>query len=86
MVGSTSPPLGAKEQSKIKRGSLLFRQLKDLLWILTTEGLPSEKQTFLINGDMVDRGPQQVEVILTVYLLFLVFPDAVMISRQLRWH
>jgi protein phosphatase len=56
-------------------------QLDDILWIFTFQGPPSAKQHYLINGDMVDRGPNSVEVLLSVYLMFLAYPEYVMITR-----
>merc|ERR1719305_1629063 len=35
-------------------------QLNDALWILVSQGLPSEKNLYLFNGDIADRGSNAI--------------------------
>ena len=58
----------------------LHGQLDDLLWILT-EGQPSEKTHYLFNGDFVDRGPEQCEVLVLLYALKILHPHSVWLNR-----
>ena len=48
-------------------------QLSDVLWILTTQGLPGKDRAYVINGDIADRGDHAVEIFIIVYLLFMVY-------------
>uniref|UniRef100_A0A8C6T9G3 Serine/threonine-protein phosphatase n=1 Tax=Neogobius melanostomus TaxID=47308 RepID=A0A8C6T9G3_9GOBI len=50
-------------------------QYYDLLNIFTLNGLPSETNPYLFNGDFVDRGSFSVEVILTLFGFKLLYPD-----------
>uniref|UniRef100_A0AAY4DWN1 Serine/threonine-protein phosphatase n=1 Tax=Denticeps clupeoides TaxID=299321 RepID=A0AAY4DWN1_9TELE len=50
-------------------------QYYDLLNIFELNGLPSETNPYLFNGDFVDRGSFSVEVILTLFGFKLLFPD-----------
>ena len=43
--------------------------------MLDDAGLPSETNRFVFNGDFVDRGPDSVEVITTLFALLLAAPD-----------
>lgn len=56
-------------------------QLKDLLHILSTKGLPGPKTVYIFNGDFVDRGPYGMEVLLCVYVLLCSFPGSVQLNR-----
>eukprot|EP01061_Rhynchopus_euleeides_P037493 TRINITY_DN6393_c1_g1_i2.p1 TRINITY_DN6393_c1_g1~~TRINITY_DN6393_c1_g1_i2.p1 ORF type:complete len:882 (+),score=323.81 TRINITY_DN6393_c1_g1_i2:372-2648(+) len=58
----------------------LHGQLDDLLWILS-EGQPSEKTHYLFNGDFVDRGPEQCEVLILLYAYKLLYPNSVWLNR-----
>eukprot|EP01059_Diplonema_ambulator_P028090 TRINITY_DN46800_c0_g1_i1.p1 TRINITY_DN46800_c0_g1~~TRINITY_DN46800_c0_g1_i1.p1 ORF type:complete len:894 (+),score=377.18 TRINITY_DN46800_c0_g1_i1:37-2718(+) len=58
----------------------LHGQLDDLLWILS-EGTPSETTHYLFNGDFVDRGPEQCEVLLMLYALKVMYPQYVWLNR-----
>eukprot|EP00754_Rhynchopus_humris_P036581 Rhum_TRINITY_DN18680_c0_g1::Rhum_TRINITY_DN18680_c0_g1_i1::g.168090::m.168090/K04460/PPP5C; serine/threonine-protein phosphatase 5 len=55
-------------------------QLDDLLWILS-EGAPSEKTHYLFNGDFVDRGPEQCEVLALLFALKSLYPKSVWLNR-----
>lgn len=59
----------------------LHGQLDDLLKIFELEGWPSEQKLYLFNGDMVDRGDMDVQLLLTLYALKLVFPNSVFFNR-----
>jgi serine/threonine-protein phosphatase 5 len=56
-------------------------QLTDLITIFRIAGFPSKTNVFLFNGDFVDRGPQDVEIILTLYSLKLAGPDTIFFNR-----
>eukprot|EP01080_Neovahlkampfia_damariscottae_P007521 gene7521-11845_t len=59
----------------------LHGQLLDLLTIIKKFGLPSEKQTYIFNGDFVDRGAHCTEVLIILYSLKLAFPSYMFINR-----
>lgn len=59
----------------------LHGQLKDLFYIMHTQGFPSPSKFFIFNGDFVDRGPYGVEVLLYVYTLLCAFPQYVFLNR-----
>ncbi|NXR20293.1 PPP5 phosphatase, partial [Cinclus mexicanus] len=50
-------------------------QFYDLLNIFELNGLPSEANPYIFNGDFVDRGSFSVEVILTLFGFKLLYPD-----------
>uniref|UniRef100_A0A8D0F835 Serine/threonine-protein phosphatase n=1 Tax=Strix occidentalis caurina TaxID=311401 RepID=A0A8D0F835_STROC len=50
-------------------------QYYDLLNIFELNGLPSEANPYIFNGDFVDRGSFSVEVILTLFGFKLLYPD-----------
>uniref|UniRef100_A0A8C2SX94 Serine/threonine-protein phosphatase n=1 Tax=Coturnix japonica TaxID=93934 RepID=A0A8C2SX94_COTJA len=50
-------------------------QFYDLLNIFELNGLPSESNPYIFNGDFVDRGSFSVEVILTLFGFKLLYPD-----------
>ncbi|XP_063958968.1 serine/threonine-protein phosphatase 5-like [Lytechinus pictus] len=56
-------------------------QFYDLLNIFEINGLPSEENPYLFNGDFVDRGSFSVEVILTLFGFKLLYPDHFHLSR-----
>eukprot|EP01063_Lacrimia_lanifica_P026596 TRINITY_DN3606_c1_g2_i2.p1 TRINITY_DN3606_c1_g2~~TRINITY_DN3606_c1_g2_i2.p1 ORF type:complete len:1013 (+),score=341.77 TRINITY_DN3606_c1_g2_i2:64-3102(+) len=58
----------------------LHGQLDDLLWILK-EGLPGPNLWYLFNGDFVDRGPDQLEVLTLLVALKNKFPGSVFMNR-----
>ncbi len=59
----------------------LHGQFFDLLYVLDLNGPPSAETKYLFNGDFVDRGPQSVEVILTLFALQLAAPEHVYLNR-----
>jgi serine/threonine-protein phosphatase 5 len=56
-------------------------QFTDLLTIFRLGGMPSPSNVYLFNGDYVDRGPQDVEVLLTLYSIALAHPGSVYFNR-----
>jgi len=56
-------------------------QFSDLVTALRLGGWPSEKNFYLFNGDLVDRGDYDCEVLLMVYALKLAMPNYVFINR-----
>ncbi|RLN68263.1 hypothetical protein BBJ29_000846 [Phytophthora kernoviae] len=59
----------------------LHGQLDDLLLIFRENGLPSESNPYLFNGDFVDRGDRGVEIAVIAYLLKLLYPRHVLFNR-----
>ncbi|GAB4859703.1 Serine/threonine-protein phosphatase 5 [Ancistrocladus abbreviatus] len=56
-------------------------QFYDLLNIFELNGLPSEENPYLFNGDFVDRGSFSVEVILTLFAFKCMCPSAMYLAR-----
>lgn len=56
-------------------------QFPDLITILRDTGLPGANQTLIFNGDFVDRGPAGVEVLLSLYVMKLCWPNNIFIHR-----
>jgi diadenosine tetraphosphatase ApaH/serine/threonine PP2A family protein phosphatase len=63
-------------------------QLSDLLALFREHGFPSNRSggdvelvSYIFDGDFVDRGPQQVEVVLLLFSLKVAFPDRVFLLR-----
>lgn len=63
-------------------------QLTDLLALFREHGFPSnrcggdvELASYVFNGDFVDRGAQQVEVVALLFSLKVCFPDRVFLLR-----
>mmetsp|Transcript_59351 Transcript_59351/g.130337 ORF Transcript_59351/g.130337 Transcript_59351/m.130337 type:complete len:1009 (-) Transcript_59351:23-3049(-) len=56
-------------------------QLADVCHILYHLGAPSATNRFLFNGDMVDRGPYGVEILLIIFAFFLADPDCLIVHR-----
>lgn len=56
-------------------------QLEDVLWIFFKHGLPSAKNQYLFNGDIVDRGGHALEILLLLFALKRDNPEAVHILR-----
>eukprot|EP00126_Sphaerothecum_destruens_P006007 Sdes_comp19168_c0_seq1m9948 len=59
----------------------LHGQYYDLLNIFTINGMPSDKNPYLFNGDFVDRGSFSVEVIFTLFAFKLLYPTSFHMSR-----
>ncbi|MQL85986.1 hypothetical protein Taro_018521 [Colocasia esculenta] len=56
-------------------------QFYDLLNIFELNGLPSEDNPYLFNGDFVDRGSFSLEVILTLFAFKCMSPQAMYLAR-----
>merc|ERR1711879_1045577 len=56
-------------------------QYYDLLKLFELNGLPSEKNAYCFNGDFVDRGKYGCEVLLTLLILKICYPDSVILNR-----
>jgi serine/threonine-protein phosphatase 5 len=56
-------------------------QFYDLMNIFNLNGLPSESNPYLFNGDFVDRGSFSVECIFTLFGFKLLYPDHFYMSR-----
>lgn len=48
---------------------------------LISPGFPSPTNSFIFNGDVVDRGPHGVATLLIVWILVLAFPGIVYMNR-----
>ncbi|KAM9263940.1 serine/threonine-protein phosphatase 5 [Morus bassanus] len=64
-----------KETEKVTVCGDTHGQYYDLLNIFELNGLPSESNPYIFNGDFVDRGSFSVEVILTLFGFKLLYPD-----------
>ena len=56
-------------------------QLEDLLHLLKLCGMPSEKNIYVFNGDLVDRGGSGCEVVLLILAMKLQHPQFVHVNR-----
>lgn len=56
-------------------------QFYDLLRIFELNGLPSEENPYLFNGDFVDRGSFSIEVILSLLAFKCLYPNAMHLTR-----
>jgi len=59
----------------------LHGKLLDLLTIFEKNGLPSDTNPYIINGDFVDRGKQGTEISLIMLSFQLLYPHSVYITR-----
>lgn len=59
----------------------LHGNFRDLKHIIDIYGLPGDKYQFVFNGDFVDRGKQQIEVLITVLYAFILNPNRVFLNR-----
>jgi len=59
----------------------LHGSFRDLFHIINTFGIPGKHYNFVFNGDFVDRGSMQCEVILTLIYAFLLNPTRVFLNR-----
>jgi serine/threonine-protein phosphatase with EF-hand domain len=59
----------------------LHGNFRDLKYIIDEYGLPGDKYQFIFNGDFVDRGKQQIEVLLTLLYAYILNPGRVYLNR-----
>lgn len=56
-------------------------QFDDLIRIFEQNGYPSLTRKFIFNGDVVDRGPNSIECLITLFLMKICHPLSVFITR-----
>lgn len=59
----------------------LHGNFHDLYHLICKYDSPGKQYQFVFNGDYVDRGPKQIEVLLTILYAFLQRPDKVFLNR-----
>nr|XP_056717914.1 serine/threonine-protein phosphatase with EF-hands 1 [Euleptes europaea] len=59
----------------------LHGKLDDLLLIFYKNGLPSEENPYLFNGDFVDRGKNSVEILVLLFAFLVVYPNHFHLNR-----
>ncbi|RHY37023.1 hypothetical protein DYB34_005397 [Aphanomyces astaci] len=74
-------PLGSDAQAHITVCGDTHGQFYDVCNIFALNGLPSETNPYLFNGDFVDRGSFSLEVVLTLFVMKLAFPGHVHLLR-----
>lgn len=70
-----------KMNSKFTVCGDIHGQFYDLLNVFKINGLPSENNPYLFNGDFVDRGSFSVECIFTLFGFKLLYPNHFFMSR-----
>ncbi|CAE7270568.1 rdgC [Symbiodinium sp. CCMP2456] len=56
-------------------------QLEDVLTIFLAHGTPSNRNRYVFNGDIADRGPNACEIFLLLFAFFIEDPDSLVIIR-----
>ncbi|NWI09842.1 PPE1 phosphatase, partial [Crypturellus soui] len=59
----------------------LHGKLDDLLMIFYKNGLPSEKNPYVFNGDFVDRGDNSMEILIILFAFLLIYPNDLHLNR-----
>eukprot|EP00042_Codosiga_hollandica_P053454 m.700203 g.700203 ORF g.700203 m.700203 type:complete len:663 (-) comp58701_c0_seq10:106-2094(-) len=78
------PNIRAASVARSKRITVvgdLHGSFKDLLIIFQKNGLPSDSNPYIFNGDFVDRGDQALEIITALFLLQILYPFSVFLNR-----
>ncbi|NXS62188.1 PPE1 phosphatase, partial [Brachypteracias leptosomus] len=59
----------------------LHGNLDDLLLIFYKNGLPSEQNPYVFNGDFVDRGKNSIEIVIILFAFLLIYPNDLHLNR-----
>ncbi|NWX37425.1 PPE1 phosphatase, partial [Notiomystis cincta] len=59
----------------------LHGNLDDLLLIFYKNGLPSEQNRYVFNGDFVDRGKNSMEILMILFAFLLIYPNDLHLNR-----
>ncbi|CAF5163630.1 unnamed protein product, partial [Rotaria magnacalcarata] len=59
----------------------LHGSLADLMIIFHKNGLPSNENPYIFNGDIVDRGFQSIEIFILISVALIVYPSNVYLNR-----
>ncbi|NXP82258.1 PPE1 phosphatase, partial [Ramphastos sulfuratus] len=59
----------------------LHGNLDDLLLIFYKNGLPSEQNHYVFNGDFVDRGKNSMEILIILFAFLLIYPNHLHLNR-----
>ncbi|XP_059672038.1 serine/threonine-protein phosphatase with EF-hands 1 [Gavia stellata] len=59
----------------------LHGNLDDLLLIFYKNGLPSEQNCYIFNGDFVDRGKNSMEILIILFAFLLIYPNDLHLNR-----
>ena len=78
---STLVDIDVPEKGEVTVCGDVHGQFYDLLKIFSLNGVPSQDNPYLFNGDFVDRGSFSVEVILTLFAWKLAFPNHMHLAR-----
>ncbi|NXG17830.1 PPE2 phosphatase, partial [Grallaria varia] len=59
----------------------LHGNLDDLLLIFYKNGLPSQQNCYVFNGDYVDRGKNSMEILVILFAFLLIYPNNLYLNR-----
>ncbi|NXU85166.1 PPE1 phosphatase, partial [Xiphorhynchus elegans] len=59
----------------------LHGNLEDLLLIFYKNGLPSQQNCYVFNGDYVDRGKKSMEILIILFAFLLIYPNNLYLNR-----